>query len=267
MNNIKISFSGIDFFPDTNFTDDTYINYRKVPINDYLGSSTSIEWKGNTETVQSIFYDAFKLTFIVREDKKNGFSKIAYAPTIQVFEYDSLNVLQNTINAKFISVDFEQVTENREFYICTFSFADIATKKIQNNFGKSENNYLSIITNIATTYASFPNKFENIQPFEFSQNVKNSFKDNIVDYNKLTKFHRVLVFVDENTSNSLSDFYTGISLVGKTSSNYTLKYYLNGVLQVTSTEFEIISDELIGDNLHKIEVKLIESNTINTPYN
>lgn len=259
---IKIEFSGLSFFPDNSFKDTTNVNYRYIPVDDTI-ISKSVSWNGETEIVQNIFFDTFKLKFILREQKKNGFQKIAYAPDILITDTSNSKV----INAKYKDVQFEKIQDSREFYICEFTFYDIDSKTIQNNIksnDESENCLLTLLFQ-GSALLNYKSKFKPILKYNFTEDVVNSYKDKIVGYNKIRKGYSFLFFLNES---ELSDFYTYLSGLSYSNNEYYfILYDKSGTLLPQITEVDVVSNSQIGENLYKIELFLVFSNVINAPYN
>jgi len=251
---IKISFSGLDFFPVSTFTDETNIDYRMIPINDLIVSN-SVQWNGETLNVQNVFYDAFKLTFLVRENKKNGFSKIAYAPNITV--YNSEN--DKTINAKFINVEFSKINEKQEFYLCTFEFADLSTKNIQNNYNNNTALELYTIKFNPTKIGTQSEHTSNFIPYleiNPTKSVKNDFKDEILEYRKNKVGWNYLLFLKDS---EITDFFSNFNEVG---GNIQMKIFDTSgdiVAYVDEVDIEI---KRFGQGLNELRLKLISSNDI-----
>ena len=257
---IKIEFSGLTFFPDANYKEVTNVNYRYIPIDD-LVVNNSANWNGETQIIQSIFYDAFKISFMVRENQKQGFQKIAYAPTIKVINTDN----SKEINAKFISVEFERIESLKEFYFCEFSFADLDTKTVQNNITSSEN-YSLIFNDAGSPVATFLTKFEPIQKPEYSEAVKSDFKDKIINYNKIRYIYSLLLYMSESELSNFLDKY-------KTISNSDATYFMqlkdpNSVSIVTNIKQSILQEtNYLSNDLFSVKLDLISSNTITAPNN
>jgi hypothetical protein len=256
---IKISFSGLDFFPATAFTDVTNVDYRMIPIDDHVTQS-SVNWNGETKVVQSLFYDAYKLTFLVKEEKKNGFQKIAYAPTITVTNTDTSEV----INAKYISVEFNKISDNLEFYLCVFSFANDDSKKVQNNYNNDSTYFINFEDSPGSTDTQFTTDFEPLTGYDFSASVKSDFKDYISDYNKSRKKLSVLLFVPEV---DISDFFLSLKEVAIPTPKYKIKVNTLAVTFGIFGQVQLVSNELFGEGLYKIELDLVFSTIITANYN
>ncbi len=260
---IKIEFSGLTFHPSEEFTNVTNLLNRIIPINDNV-TNVSVEWNGKTSIVQSIFYDAFSLSFICKETEKQDFMKIAYAPKIEVIDTEISKIIQ----AKFIDVTFAKINDNQEFYICKFNFADYATKNIQNNLENYGDNYsLQIITYDINNspHTSFATScLKPIYGTDFTQNIKNDFKNRIIDYNKTLSFHNVLTVMNKN---SYFDFMQKIPPVSPFLHHNKIKVVLGDIKIVMVGSFEM-NVNIIGCDLYKIELKLIsDSVRITSPYN
>lgn len=256
---IKIEFSGLTFFPSADFVDSTNVDHRIISIdNDIVQASA--QWNGTTKVVQSIFYDAFKLTFHVRENKKNGFSKIAYAPIITVTNTETSKI----INAKFLDVRFERVADNLEFYKCVFSFADLDSKTVQDNYNFDSKYFVLFENEPESTDLQITTDFKPLLSYSFSNNIKSDFNDFIVDYNKTRKKLSVLVFVPER---DIPDFFLALKDVAIPSSKYKIKVTDGVSAMGTFGQVMVAKNEAFGEGLFQIQLDLIYNTVITANYN
>jgi len=187
---------------------------------------------------------------------------VEFSPNITITDNESS---RGAYNVKYLEHTVETYIDNLEFKEITFKFADIATRNVQNNHNTDSLFSINFSKNSIGNPALYYTDFSYIYKYDFAQNVVSDFKDKVVDYNKRIESYRFLVILK---TTEIDAFFDSLSFVSEPSANgkITIKENTTSIASDIH-QFSIVSNELIGENLYKIEMNLINSNTITANYN
>lgn len=206
------------------------------------------EWLNESYDIQNIYFETKKFIFRVKETEFLALQKLKYAYEIYINENNEW------IKYKFKDIEINEIFAG--FKEITIYFKGVK-KIVSNKILESEIVNKLTIREQEITLAVFNLYLLPIKNQKLNKNIVDAFHNQIVDYSQQKIYYNIRMFLNSDNYFLLMNY-----LLNKKTYNF-LK--LNDNI-LNFTDFEITSQENLGENLYQVDLKLISETNIQTYY-